>query len=164
MAVRARRRTAVKDKGAVAPQPPKVTEPQILHDIIGYALRRAQVAVYSDYARTIAGLDVRPAQFAALAIIAANPGLTQTALATTMGIDRSGAVSLVDALEERGFALRMPAQGDRRSYAIMLTAGGQAMLGQLIERVEDHDRRMTARLSQKERAQLVDLLRRVYER
>lgn len=162
MALRARKLPADgKTKPESAPQP--VTEPEVLHSIIGYALRRAQVAVYSDYARTISEFEVRPAQFAALAIIAANPGLTQTALAGTMGIDRSGAVSLVDALEGRGFALRMPAHGDRRSYAIMLTASGQAMLNRLVELVGEHDRRMTARLSQRERAQLVELLRRIYE-
>lgn len=149
---------------ATAPAPEGIREPQILGDIVGYALRRAQFAVYQDYARTIGDLDVRPAQFAALALIDANPGLSQTALAAAMGIDRSGAVILIDALEARQLAVRLPSPTDRRTYAIMLTPTGQEMLAKLIERVIDHDRRMTAALSQEERLHLIGMLRRLYER
>ncbi len=154
-------RGANSDAGLVAPQ---IKEPLIFGEIVGYALRRAQFAIYQDYARTVAELDIRPAQFAALAIIAANPGLSQTALATMMGIDRSGAVTLIDALEGRGLAARLPSQVDRRTYAIMLTAAGQTMLARLTERVSEHDRRMTAALSEAEKARLIDMLRRLYDR
>lgn len=149
------------DNGLAAPQ---IKEPAIFREIVGYALRRAQFAIYQDYARTIGELDVRPAQFAALAIIAANPGLSQTALATMMGIDRSGAVTLIDALEGRNLAARLPSQVDRRTYAIMLTAAGQTMLAQLTERVREHDERMTAALTKAEKAQLIGMLRRLYDR
>lgn len=149
--------------GEVATAPHPIREPKILGDIIGYALRRAQFSVYQDYTRTIGDLDIRPAQFAAMALIDANPGLSQTALAAAMGIDRSGAVTLIDALEDRGLAVRMPSQNDRRSYAIMLTALGQSTLSRLIDRVVEHDRRMTAALSAEERLQLIGMLRRLYE-
>ena len=82
-------------------------ELDILDDIVGYRLRRAQVVVYQDYVRTVGSLDIRPSQFAAMTIIGANPGLSQTTLASTMGIDRSGAVILIDALE--GTQIEMPA-------------------------------------------------------
>ncbi len=149
---------------SVATTPDPIKEPQILGDIIGFALRRAQFSVYQDYARTVGDLNVRPAQFAAMALIDANPGLSQTALAAAMGIDRSGAVTLIDALEERDLAVRMPSRTDRRSYAIMLTAQGQTVLSRLCERVAEHDRRMTAGLSAEERRQLIGMLRRLYER
>jgi DNA-binding MarR family transcriptional regulator len=163
-----RRKKPLARRGAggsdVTTAPDQIREPRILGDIVGYALRRAQFSVYQDYARTIGDLDVRPAQFAAMALIDANPGLSQTALAAAMGIDRSGAVTLIDALEERGLAVRMPSRTDRRTYAIMLTAPGQALLSRLIERVVDHDRRMTAALSAEERLQLIGMLRRLYDR
>ena len=135
----------------------------ILDDITGYRLRRAQVVVYQDYVRTVGSLDIRPSQFAALAIICANPGLSQTALANTMGIDRSGGVILIDALEGKGLAMRVPSPLDRRSYAIMPTAAGQATLARLKELMAEHERRVTAMLSGDEARTLRDLLQRLYE-
>lgn len=166
MTTRRKRPAARRDAGVAvaAAAPEAIREPRILGDIVGYALRRAQFSVYQDYARTIGDLDVRPAQFAAMALIDANPGLSQTALAAAMGIDRSGAVTLIDALEDRGLAVRMPSRTDRRTYAIMLTAAGQSLLARLVERVTEHDRRMTAGLSAEERLHLIDMLRRLYDR
>ena len=148
------------------PTPPSIPagiELDILDDIIGYRLRRAQVVVYQDYARTVASVDIRPSQFAAMTIIGANPGLSQSTLATTMGIDRSGAVILIDALEQKGLAKRVPSPVDRRTYAIVLTDAGQVALARLKELVAEHDRRVTARLSPGERNILNELLLRIYQ-
>ena len=134
----------------------------ILNGIVGYSLRRAQWAVYQDYARTVGELDMRPAQFAALSIIGANPGLSQTTLAATMGIDRSGAVTLIDALEDKTLARRVPAPNDRRTYAIVLTPEGQEMLIRLKDLVAQHDARVTQSLSESERLLLIELLQRLY--
>lgn len=159
MASSRKAKRAEPETGAGAPVPADV-----LGEIVGYALRRAQVAIYQDYMRTIGEHDIRPAQFAALSVIAANPGLSQTTLAATLGIDRSGAVTLIDALERRGLAMRMPSPNDRRTHAIMLTGAGRAMLETLNELVRQHDSRMTAGFTQAEREQLISMLRRLYER
>ncbi|MDO8606383.1 MAG: MarR family transcriptional regulator [Phaeospirillum sp.] len=135
----------------------------MLDDIVGYRLRRAQFVVYQDYVRTVGSLEIRPAQFAAMTIIGANPGLSQTTLAGTMGIDRSGAVILIDALEDKGLASRVPSPVDRRTYAIVLTEKGQATLARLKELVSEHDRRVTACLTEAERGQLSALLLRLYQ-
>ena len=147
------------DAEAVPSQPIDI---DFLDRIIGYSLRRAQAAVYADYARTVGGLGVRPAQFAALVIINANPGLTQSALAACMGIDRSAAVGLIDFLENGGWVARVPSPTDRRSYSIMITVPGQEMLERLKALVADSDARLTSRLSDQEREVLLDLLRRLY--
>ncbi|CAA7626760.1 MarR family transcriptional regulator [Candidatus Terasakiella magnetica] len=165
MAVKRVKKGATKTPGAgdlPTPSAPGV-ELDLLDDIVGYRLRRAQVVVYQDYLRTVGSQDIRPSQFAALTIIASNPGLSQTALATTMGIDRSGAVILIDALEDKGLAMRVPSPVDRRTHAIMLTAQGQATLVRLKELVTEHDRRVTAMLSEDERVQLNTLLLRLYQ-
>lgn len=137
-------------------------ELDILDDIVGYRLRRAQVVVYQDYVRTVGSLDIRPSQFAAMTIIGSNPGLSQTTLAATMGIDRSGAVILIDALEAKGLASRVPSPVDRRTYAIILTDKGHATLEELKRLVAEHDLRITSRLSAEERTLLRDLLHRLY--
>lgn len=134
-----------------------------IQSIIGYALRRAQVALYQDYARTVGDLGVRPAGYAALSLIVANPGLSQGVLSQAMGIDRSGAVALIDELESQGLAMRVRSPSDRRSYALMPTPAGQARFAELRERVHDSDARITGRLSVQERKTLIGLLRRIYE-
>ena len=149
--------------GDLPPAPTTGLALDMLDDIVGYRLRRAQVVVYQDYVRTVGSMDIRPSQFAALTIIGANPGLSQTTLATTMGIDRSGAVILIDALEDKGLAARVPSPVDRRTYAIMLTEQGQITLARLKELVGEHDRRVTSCLSDAEREQLNDLLLRLYQ-
>ena len=141
-----------------------VLDYDMLHSIVGYALRRAQVHVYQNYAKTIGELDIRPAQFAALTIIGSNPGLSQTQLAASMGIDRSGVVILLDAIEGKGLAMRVPSPTDRRTHAIVLTAQGQTMLAKLKEVVGEHDNDVTAGFSDAERETLVNLLRRIYEK
>lgn len=134
-----------------------------IRGIVGYALRRAQTFVYQDYARSVADFDIRPAQFAALGLVVNNPGLSQGTLAQAMGIDRSGAVVLLDALEDKGLAVRVRSPSDRRSYAIMPTKAGENVLDQMRARVAEHNERIAARLSTEERDTLIDLLRRIYE-
>ena len=140
-----------------------VVDLDVLPEIVGYSLRRAQVAIYQDFIRTIGGLDIRPAQFAAMVLVGANAGLSQTTLAASLGIDRSGVVTLIDALEARGLARRVRSATDRRTYAIELTADGQALLARLKVMVLDNDRRSTGSFSAEERDTLIALLRRLYE-
>ncbi len=162
---RTRKTTPGKASAKILPSPPNASSGMaldILDDIVGYRLRRAQVVIYQDYVRTVGSLDIRPSQFAAMTIIGANPGLSQTTLAATMGIDRSGAVILIDALEGRSLANRIPSPTDRRTYAIMLTAKGEETLAELKRRVTEHELRVTSQLSDAERLQLRELLRRIY--
>lgn len=135
---------------------------QRLNRFVGYALRRAQVAYFGDFARAVGGTDIRPAEFAALVVISANQGLTQSAIALVLGIDRSAGVSLIDRLESKGLALRVPVPTDRRSYAIMLTAAGQELLGQLMTSVTEHEDLMLKNLSKAERDTLLELLHKLY--
>lgn len=158
-----RKGKAIPAAGEIPPAPTTDLCLDMLDDIVGYRLRRAQVMVYQDYVRTVGSMDIRPAQFAALTIIGANPGLSQTTLATTMGIDRSGAVILIDALEEKGLAARVPSPVDRRTYAIMLSDKGQTTLTRLKQLVMEHDNRITSCLSPDERTQLNSLLLRLYQ-
>ena len=62
----------------------------VLPGLIGYHLRRAQVAVFAHFADSIAR-QATPGQFGVLTLIGVNPGLTQSALASAVGIERSTA-------------------------------------------------------------------------
>ena len=69
---------------------------------LGYFLRRLQVWVFQDFIRTLAGIDISPAQFSVLAVINANRGLSPAELAANIAIERARLVRLLHRLEQRG--------------------------------------------------------------
>lgn len=133
----------------------------ILPQLMGYQMRRAQVRIFLDFSETMQATQITPGQFGALALISANPGLTQSALARAIGIERSTMVAVIDTLEGRGLVERRPSPVDRRSYALVLSRDGKALLEQLRPLVRGHEDRIAGRLSGEERRLLIDLLRRV---
>jgi DNA-binding MarR family transcriptional regulator len=114
--------------------------------LIGYVLRRAQVAVYQDFARTYAKFDIRPVQYAVLTVIDRNPGHKQTAVGAALGIKRANFVALCDELERRNLIVRRNIPNDRRSYALHLTPKGETLLKQLHEANAEHEARIAAAL------------------
>ena len=96
-------------------QPAAAVDLGPLPGLIGYALRRAQVAVVHDLQRHFAEADIRPAQFSVLLVLKHNPGLRATQVAAALGIKRTNFVAVLDELERRGFARRQAVADDRRS-------------------------------------------------
>jgi len=129
-----------------------------LEPLLGYWLRRAQLRVFQDFVATMDGLT--PGQLGAVLLVEANPGMTQSALAAALGIDRSTAVALIDRLQRHGLVRRSPRAGDRRANALELD-GGAAVLAHLVKRLDAHERRIARALSAAERRQLIALLRRL---
>lgn len=133
----------------------------LLPDLIGYQLRRAQTAVFQDFAASMNGADITPGQFGVLALIEANVGLSQTRLAQILGIDRSTLVAVLDKLERKGLIERAARPNDRRSHALKLSGEGEARFDALARLVRRHEARIARRLSSRERATLIALLRRI---
>ncbi|CAA6603077.1 Transcriptional regulator, MarR family [Rhodospirillaceae bacterium LM-1] len=129
-----------------------------LEGLIGFRLRLAQIALFEDFERALRPFDITPTRFGALALIDANPGLSQMQLAKAIRLDRSTLVALLDHLEGRGLVLRRPSATDKRTNELSLTGEGRKLLGQLKRRVLDHEKRTFGKLSADERAQLARLL------
>ncbi len=128
---------------------------------MGYHLRRAQLAVFQDFAATMEGVGITPGQFGVLALIDANPGLRQTRLGEILGIDRSTVVGVIDKLEARGLVERAADRDDRRAHALRLSAPGAEQFRALARRVRRHESRVAKRLSAAERDLLIALLQRI---
>ena len=109
---------------------------------LGYLLRRAQIAVFRDFFSAFAAHDVRPAQYSILTVIEANPGLKQGEVGEALGIKRPNFVAMIDELEGRKLVRRAPSAGDRRSYALMLTAKGARLMAELHAVSERHELRL----------------------
>ena len=133
----------------------------LLSNLLGYNLRLAQVRVFQDFAGAMADFGLTPGQLGALLLIEARHGLSQSALASALGIDRSSAVPLIDGLQGRGLIRRSAHADDRRKHALALTAAGAALLERLRPQLDAHERRIARRLSLAERARLIECLGRV---
>ena len=99
-----------------------------LHGHFGYFIRRLQVWVFQDFIRTLAPIDIRPAQYSVLIVIAANPGINQLTIAAALDIERAGLGRLVDRLVQQGLVTRIASVVHRRYYALHLTAAGRKLL------------------------------------
>lgn len=117
-----------------------------LDQLLGYALRRAQNALYLDFYRATAAWGVSPQRYAALVLIARNPGLRQGLLGQAMGLHRSGALRLTDWLTAQGHVERRDAPGDARSWGLHMTPAGKRLLARLEAAVAAHDRALLAAL------------------
>jgi DNA-binding MarR family transcriptional regulator len=130
-----------------------------LNDRLGYFVRRLQVWVFQDFIRTLASLDLRPAQYSVLVVIDANPGLSQADISGLLGIERARIVRLLDKLEKRGLIKREPSPNDRRSHALHLTRDGQKILRRANLLSAEHESRVTDKLGPGKRKLMIDVLR-----
>lgn len=129
-----------------------------LDGLVGYGLRRAQLAVFADFVDALAELDLRPGPFSVLVVVDANPGLSQAAVCDALGIQRTNFVPLAAELERRGLIARTPSSTDRRQNALHLTAGGRRLLARAWTAVHAHEQRIAGRLGVQGRRQLLALL------
>jgi len=135
--------------------------PGALAGLLGYRLRLAQQAVFRDYASSVG--EVSPGRVGILLLVEANPGVTQSRLARAVHLDRSTMVGVIDKLEERALIERRRGE-DRRTNGLWLTRAGRTLLSRMKERIEQHERRVAARLTPAERGQLIVLLEKLSEK
>jgi DNA-binding MarR family transcriptional regulator len=133
----------------------------MLPGLLGYQLRRAQVAVFQHFSETMGALDITPGQFGMLAVINSNPGLSQTQLGNALGIDRSTVVAMIDRLESRALVIRATSPNDRRSHALRLSDNGLALFSKLQDMVRGHERHISRALTPEDQRLLIRLLERV---
>ena len=86
-----------------------------LYAMPGHLVRRmhqASQAIF-DAEVTTAGIDLTSVQFAALTMIAANPGIDQARLAAAISFDRATTGGVIDRLEAKGLVRREIVKTDR---------------------------------------------------
>lgn len=132
-----------------------------LDSLIGYQMRRATASMGADYA-WFAGPDrLRPTQTITLGIIADNPGVHASTVGTLLRVARANMVQIVNALVEHGLVERRNSPADKRVVELHLTPAGEEEAQRAKAFMADHEARMTSHLTDRQRAQLHDLLRRV---
>lgn len=134
----------------------------LLPNLLGYNIRRAEIALWRDFSRTVGEGEIRPALFSLLILVEANPGVAQIDIANQLDIDKATVVGLIHRLQRRQCVVRQQSKVDRRRQGIFLTERGQKELNKLRQEMLDHETRFTRLFSSEELAQLFALLRRIH--
>lgn len=134
-----------------------------LGNLIGFYLRRADVFSIQSFQRHMEADGISPGQLGVLLLVDANPGINQTRVGRSLGIDRSTLVSIIDGLEGRDLLQRTPSPTDRRSHALVLTTTGASFLKDLRPRLDTHEAELARNLTAAEVETLLALLDRVVE-
>ena len=132
-----------------------------LEDQVGYWLRRAYQRHMAIFAAAMSDLDLTSVQFAALVKLRDMKAVTQTELGRLIGIDRATISGVVSRLQKRGLLQFRLDPLDRRSRIIALTAAGEALLAQALQRTGQVGEDTLAPMNEAERAALREMLRKL---
>jgi len=108
----------------------------------------------------VLAIDTR--HYAVLAAIADSDKPSQQDVAAALGIDRATLVTLADDLEAQRLIRRDRSDSDRRAYALTLTSKGATILERADTLMDECEAEFTGVLTQAERAQLAELLARLF--
>lgn len=133
-----------------------------LKRLIGYNLRRAEVAMRARVARALEADDVRAVEYSILSLVAGNAEVTQKDLGEALAVKRPNMVKLVERLEARGLVSRRVMPRDRRNHLLALTPDGRELLGRLDARLDALEVEVFGAWSEAERAALKALLGRLH--
>ena len=120
----------------------------------GYALRRAANATAAELSTRLAESGLRQSDVSVLMLIAANPGVTASAIGRQLGIERANMVPLLKRLE--GLIDRAPIDG--KSQGLALTAPGATRLADARRIVETFEAELLARVPPEHREHLLPAL------
>ena len=128
---------------------------------VGQLLFVAQQAAQVLAAERLEPLGLSPRAWGVLSTLTESGPLTQIELATTMSIDRTAMVYLLDELEERSLVERVRHPQDRRAFLIHLTTAGQDLQRRAAAALAGAADTLLTPLDPAERDQLVTLLAKV---
>jgi DNA-binding MarR family transcriptional regulator len=143
---------------------PAASEAGVLDDILGYKLRRAQLATFEEFSRYFQDLELRPAELALLLLVKRIPEAGQTELTALLVLKRANFVALVNRLVRRQLLERTPVAGDRRARKITLTTDGLSLLEEAEKRQQSYEQQLLEKLGgNKARTQLLNALDRLID-
>lgn len=127
--------------------------------LISINLRRASQVMVRDFADSVRQYNISSAQHRMLSWIKAHPGRNQSEAATAIGMQRTNFAPIIEELEKRGLVDRERADG--RSNALTVTSSGAAMVRMINRKIEVHEAKFSALMTQEEKAILLSILHRI---
>ena len=113
-------------------------------------------------ARRIARDGLRGPHVTVLAFLSEQEAVAQKRISDGVRMDPSDLVSVLDDLEQRGFAQRRRDDRDRRRFTVSIMDTGRRALHERLETARVHEEELLAPLTSQERVELTTLLRKAY--
>ncbi len=136
-----------------------------LDQMPGHLIRRLNqrsTAVFTERMKS-APVELTSVQYAALDVLAREPGIDQARLASLIAYDRATIGDVVKRLERKGLVARQVSEEDRRARTLRLTGEGEAALAQVAPMVAALQAEILGKLTEAEQAQFLDLVRKAVE-
>lgn len=132
-----------------------------LPDLVGYAIRSTQLALFKDFEYELGALNLTPSAFSVLELLIRNPGLSIPGLARIMRVERASLAPVLDRLAALGLLQRDGTPGRRRNPQALPTAAGFDLHAEALARIARHEARALRGFSATEVTQLMDMLARI---
>lgn len=130
----------------------------VLDKLFGYAVRRAQFAVFEDFERRVtAKYGVSTQRYAALELIRCNPGISQTSLAEALRTARPNVAVILKQLMDQSYIERRISETDNRLQEFYLTTAGAQALNAMTDEVLLHDEHIARNITPEERKIILGL-------
>jgi DNA-binding MarR family transcriptional regulator len=124
----------------------------------GFLIRRLHQIHLALFAEECGRFGVTPVQFSLLSVVAARPGLDQSALALEVGVDRATTANVLARLEANSLLRRARDEADSRVKLVYLTTAGRRMLARMDGPARRAHERTLASLKPADRARFVGTL------
>jgi DNA-binding MarR family transcriptional regulator len=134
-----------------------------IRNIVGFHIRLAHGAVYRHFTESFTHLDLTQKQVSVLWLVDDHPDIAQTDLAQRMRMDRATTMAIVNRLEERDYLKRGKSLSDGRKQTLNLTPHGQKALLVAKQAINDHEKWLKSRFTDKEVATLIEMLTRIHD-
>jgi len=125
---------------------------------VGFMLSKAYQRLFHQLREELDPFGITAKQFALLAFLWQEEGLSQAELAERMESDRATIGGMVDRLEKSGIVRRETCPGDRRAYRLYLCDKGRALEPELSELIVKVRQKLFSRFTAEEYQELCRLL------
>jgi len=128
---------------------------------VGFSLSQIGLETSRQFGEVVGALGLEPRHFAVLHAVHRDTGRAQQTIGDLLAIPASTMVAIVDHLEHEGLLERRAHVTDRRTRILHVTPRGEALLSKAMAEAMVQEARICKGLGQNDRAQLLELLRRI---
>jgi DNA-binding MarR family transcriptional regulator len=134
-----------------------------IEESLGHLIAKTHQLFSGFFKEKLEGYGLTPPQFGTLAFLWQQDGISQIRLALLMRKDRTTMSGIIDRLEKEGLVVRRSDPEDRRAHLVYVTPKGAGLRAELEKIAVQSNFELTATLSEKERKQLIFLLKKILE-
>lgn len=141
----------------------KVVDSSFLRALLGYNTRRATLKIFDIFYERTDAFELNPIEFSVLHLIGRNCNISPSQLCHELALLPPNLTKILQKLSRKQLIQKYRPVTDKRAIYLKLSERGQAHLVQLEAIITKLERDAASKLTDKQLAQLIDLLQRIYK-